>query len=186
MATATMEDKQVQYSPVLDGDAVEAAQAIQAAIKQYEDASENLESKLLQTPVIYLALRTTKAADIAKKAGVSRTTIGIWARIGRILTFAPSAGVKPSEVRKLCNTAHNNGGLETNVDEVLDKYNESTDNPTWAGAMAAIRKGMAKPTTPKTDSQKADSHIKALQDLVSKKGLVLSTEQISALSTLTK
>ena len=186
MATTIVEDKQVQYSPVLEGDAVEAAQAIQAAIKQYEEAEENLENKLLQTPIIWVALRTTKAADIAKPAGVSRTTIGIWARIGRIISFAPSPGIKPTDVRALCNTAHNNGGLEVNVDKVLDKYNETTDNPTWAGAMAAIRKNMKVAPTPKTDEEKVTNHLKAVIKLQESKGYQLTDEQKSLAAQINK
>lgn len=183
MATATVENKQVQYTPVLTGDVVEVVKGIDSAIKRLEEAENDLEENLRNTPVIYMALRTVSAASIAKKTGVSGTTIGIWARIGRILTFEPSDGIKPSKVRKLCNEAHNNGGLKENVDEVLDRYNESTDKPTWSGAMAAIRKNMAKPVTVKTDSEKADGYIKSLLDL-KKKGYILSTEQIAALDTL--
>lgn len=182
MAT-TMEDKQVQYKPVLEGDAIEAARNIRIAKKAFEDASATYEATLLSTPVIWASKMTD--VKIADESGVSKAMVAIYRRTGRIISFAPSAGVKPSEIATLVNTLHNAAGSsKANIDPVLDKYQTETDNPTWAGAVAALRKANKAETTPKTDSQKADGYIKSLTDLVSKKGYVLSTEQRAALDAL--
>ena len=185
MATATMEDKQVQYSPVLEGNVIEVAKAIKTAKADLDNASATYEKTLLSTPVIWASKMTD--VKIANDSGVSKAMVAIYRRTGRIISFAPSAGVKPSEIATLVNTLHNAAGSsKANIDPVLDTYQTETDKPTWAGAVAALKKANKAETTPKTDSQKADGHIKALQDLVSKKGLVLSTEQNAALKTLTK
>lgn len=184
MATLTT-DKQVQYSPVLEGDVIEVAKAIKSAKKVFEDAKADYEQRLLGTPVIWASKMSD--ADISRKSGVSKAMVAIYRRTGLIISFAPSAGTLPSDIAELVNDLHNaSGSSGRNIDPHLRDYRNETDEPTWAGAVAYLKKvNNIKEVKPKkTDSQKADQYIKSLTDLVSKKGYVLSTEQKAALDTL--
>lgn len=182
MAT-TMEDKQVQYKPVLEGDVIEAGKAIVAAVAAKKAADANYEEKLLLTPIIYGSKMSD--IDIAKKTGLSKAMVAIYRRTGRIMSYTPSKDVKPSDIATLVNELHNaSGSSGKNIDPHLTDYQNECDEPTWSGAIAYLKKVNKVQTEKKTDSQKADGYIKSLTDLVSKKGYVLSTEQRAALDAL--
>ena len=182
MSTDVKESKQVQWQVITDADAIEVARDIFLAKKAEDDARNHYEQKLLGTPSIWMS----KASDatIAKGSGVSKQMISIYRRTGRVLSLAPSDGVSPREVAELVNKAFNAAGsLGANVDSVLDEYTMTTDTPTWAGAMRAIKAALKPETMPKTDAEKVDGFIKNLVKM-SDKGYSLSAEQRELLNSL--
>lgn len=185
MATTIVEDKQVQYSPVLEGDVVAVAKAIHEADKAKKAADALYEERLLSTPVIYASKMAD--TDIAKKSGLSKAQIAIYRRTGRVMSYAPSAGIKPSEIATLINTLHNAPGSSgANIDPHLGTYQTECDNPTWAGAVAYLKKMNKVATTPKTDEEKVTNHLKAVIKLQESKGYQLTDEQKSLAAQINK
>jgi hypothetical protein len=171
-----------QYTVITDGDAVEVARAIAAAKVALDNAQETYEQRLLATPVIW----GSKASDsvISKESGVSKASVGIYRRIGRILALKPSDGIKPSVVAATVNKGFNApGSLKANVDSVIDALCVEKDGPTWADAIKAINKATGTTGTKKSDAEKADGYIKSLSSLVAK-GYKLTDDQKAAIAAL--
>jgi hypothetical protein len=171
-----------KYTVITDGDAVEVAKSIAAAKTALDNAQEVYEQRLLATPVIW----GSKATDsvIAKESGVSKASVGIYRRIGRVLSLKPSNGIKPSEVAAMVNKGFNApGSLKANVDSVIDALCVEKDEPTWSDAIKAIKKVTGTTGTKKSDAEKADGYIKSLTSLVAK-GYALTDDQKAALAAL--
>jgi hypothetical protein len=180
MTTATL----TKYQPVLDMDAVEAIKAIKGADDALKSAKENLETRLLATPSIFAS--KVSDTDLAKAAEVSKATVSIYRRIGKVIEMKVSEGVKPSDVQAVINMAYNaQGSLVKNVDAVLAEYCRDNDTHTWAGAISAIKKNLKPETTPKTDAEKFDAALDKAEALV-KKAYVPTAEQKARLTALGK
>ncbi len=172
-----------QYTVITDGDAVEVAKSIKEAKTALDNAIETYEQKLLGTPVIWMS--KASSATLSKESGVSKPMIEVYRRTGRILgDFKQSSGVKPSAVATVVNAGFNApGSFGTNVDPILDALKAEKDEPTWADAIAAIKKAIKGEGTSKSDAEKADDIIKRLTTLVTK-GYALTDDQKAALAAL--
>lgn len=184
MSTQTLNPNKVKYLIISDMDAVEAAKAIASAKADLDNAQAIYEKRLGMTPSIWMS--KASSASIAKGSGVSRAMVDIYKRTGRILSFGETDGILPSEVAELVNKAFNApGSFGANVDPVLDEYVTSTDSPTWAGAMRAIKANLKSEGTPKTDEEKVTDYIGRISKLVTK-GYKPTDEQRSLLAELLK
>ena len=180
MTTATL----IKYQAILDMDAVEAIKAIKGADDALKTAKENLETRLLATPSIFAS--KVSDTELAKAAEVSKATVSIYRRIGKVIEMKVSEGVKPSDVQAVINMAYNaQGSLVKNVDNVLADYCRDNDTHTWAGAVKAIKANLKTETTPKTDSEKFDAALDKAEALV-KKAYAPTTEQKARLTALAK
>lgn len=184
MSTQTLETNQVKYQVISDMDAAQAAKAIASAKADLDNAKATYEERLLLTPSVWMS--KASSSSIAKDSGVSRAMVDCYRRTGRILSFAQSDGIAPSEVAELVNKAFNApGSFGANVDPVLDEYATSTDSPTWAGAVRAIKAALKPESTPKTDEEKVTDYITRISKLVTK-GYQPTDEQRSLLAQLLK
>lgn len=181
-ATTLASTKQV-WEIISDADAVTALKGIAEAKQILSSAQANYEARLGLTPSVWVS----KASDstLSKESGVSKAQVGIYRRLGRVLSFKQTEGLAPSDVAKVVNSAFNAPGSLKALDEVLGAYCTECDSPTWAGAVKAIKASLGDKAEPKSDSEKFDAAIAKAEALV-KKAYKPSAEQVARLVALTK
>ena len=181
MTTATL--NKTKWEIISDADAVTALRGIADAKQTLLSAQANYEERLGYTPSIWVS----KAADttLSKESGVSKAQVGIYRRLGRILSMTPTESLAPSEVAKVVNSAFNAPGSLKVLDEVLNVYCTECDSPTWAGAVKAINASLKDKAVAKTDAEKFDDAL-AKAEALTKKSYVPTAEQKARLTALAK
>lgn len=181
-ATTLASTKQV-WEIISDADAVTALKGIAEAKQTLLSAQANYEARLGLTPSIWVS----KASDstLSKESGVSKAQVGIYRRLGRVLSFKQTEGIAPSAVATVINQAFNAPGSLKALDEIISAYCVETDAPSWGGAVKAIKASLKDKTVAKSDAEKFDDAL-AKAEALTKKAYKPSAEQVARLVALTK
>lgn len=183
MSATTLASTKQEWEIICDADAVNVLKGIAEAKQILTSAQANYEIRLSSTPSVWMS----KASDstLSKESGISRAQVGIYRRLGRVLSFKQTEGIAPSAVATVINQAFNAPGSLKALDEILNAYTVETDAPSWGGAIKAIKASLKDKTVAKSDAEKFDSALDKAEALV-KKAYAPTTEQKARLVALTK
>jgi len=183
MSAATLASTKQEWEIVCDADAVNVLKGIAEAKQILSSAQANYETRLSATPSVWMS----KASDtnLSKESGVSKAQVGIYRRLGRVLSFKQTEGIAPSAVATVINQAFNAPGSLKALDEVVNAYCVETDAPSWGGAIKAIKASLKDKTVAKSDAEKFDDAL-AKAEALTKKAYKPSAEQVTRLVALTK